>query len=823
MIKRIVISAAVTAMLVTSTTVPIPGIDNVVSAQNTMFTPTKLNAVYLTSKSYVKFKNIDIIESEQGRAMTFTITVYNGESRTIDLLDYWFRVKNKSGSIFKVKAADTKIKEVIPSKSNKDFTYYAEIDDQAKLSDLLIEVIKWDFSVPNYEKKIGSIQIPSSYNYVAPFNQPQQIKWSNQLITTKLSKATLSSDAETQALTVTWELQNNGTLPIKLSGTKFIVRTANGLVYPIDYDSSADNVSAKGKKVFVFTANVPQNVSLTNARLMWLQQGEGMPYALPIASHFIKTTKEQQQVADTLKLNFNSQLIEAKTKQLTTTSVSNTLNNLNITYELKNTGKKSATIPILSFEYKSANGSVYPIELKDSTATVLNPGLTKTMNLSVEVPATEVTGKGTLSVYENTKNGDREVKRLLGAHNVTITSQVSKDIKFGTKAPYTNTQGKYEITVDKIYRNPWNNEDLIQAEIEVFNAQNKDGNLSIPDLTVSIYLDGVLLKNTVQIVKTSNKVGIGKGESIKFLVIAKVPYSQSFTNIKIEPKEKIGENNIHIASFSGTNAINQPTRFKIDQSIQSKRSDKKSSIKINKVKTYEGRNTNLIYTDIELMNAGVRVDSVSTWMGYFRNKEGLVFPAIIGDSSNMISPSGRISTFAYAAIPKNVGFTDFELVLGEAINGDGFTNRENATAYVHPFVVDIGYSSVSSPTTLESLDLYPYTFTMRNVLAGILDESRILFSFDYDLEQNNSSEVDLTKHDLILEIEDANGKVYETNLKLNDDLKVSKFQNKEIIIQDSNLFANVPKFGTYKLKVYDVVNNHKRLIGSKQMEWFIRS
>ncbi|MDQ6420915.1 hypothetical protein RB620_15920 [Paenibacillus sp. LHD-117] len=826
MFRRMAIGVVVGTLIATSSvTVP----TNVLAAQAapaaSHFSPTKLNAVYLTGKSYLKLKSADIVEGEKGRAFVFTITVYNGESRTVDLIDYWFKVKNKSGSNFKIKAADANVKEVIPAQSNRDFTYYAEIDENTKLSDLNVEVIKWDFSVSTYERRVGLISIPKNYNNVTPYGQTQQYKWNNQLVTTKLTNGILAKDSELQHVSFTWQIVNNGTLPVKFANTKFVIKTAEGLIYPIEYDLATESVAAREKKDFLLSATIPASVSLTGAKLVWVQQTETMAYGLPIVNHEIKAKAEDLKETAVIKINSGTQIVEGKPDEVVTTSISNKLNRFTIEYQLLNTGKKNVILPALSFEYTSASGATYPMEVKDAAGTIsINPGINKSVDVSVEIPSSETTNKGTLYVYETIKVNNKDVKRLLGKHAVTASNQVTENTAFGKKVDYKNTQGSYQVTIDQLYRNPWNNEDLIQAEIQVSNTMTTTTSLPAPELTASVYLDGVLLKEQVQLIKTNNKITLSKGETAKYLVLTKIPYLQEFSKVEIKVNEKVAENAIHIGTFAGTNAIKTPKSYKLGSTILSQREDKKSDITAKGIKIYEGQNTSMVYVDLELTNKGSRVDQLNSWVGYFRNKAGMVFPAIIGSTADLINPFGKVSTYAYTLIPKNVGYDDFELILGEGIVESKFANpTDKATAYLHPSITKLDYTSIAPATTFENLELNPYKLSFNRVLASILDERRIVLNFNYAMEISESSQKDLTSHDIILELVDDNGKRYEKTFKIGEDLVVTRNSRQEIIIEDPNLFVNIPKFTNYTLNIYDAVDKHKRLLASKRLEWFITS
>ena len=800
------------------------------TVQSTIFAPTALKYVYLTNSTFIKVKNVNVVEGDSGRAFVYTLTIVNKDKKTLDLTDYWFQINSKSGAAFKIKKLDANAKEVVPANSSKDFTYYAEIDANSKLTDLSIQVIKWDFSLPSYQRNIGVISIPTTYNDAAPFNKTQSFKWNNQLLYTKLRKAIVAKDNENQSITFDWVVVNGGTLSLKLAGTKFSVITKSGDVYPIDYDPATTVVPAKGIKTISLSASVPVNVSLQGASLVWYETKEGINYPLPIAKHAIVSSSEQQQIGPKLNFSFSDQVFVGAPSQVIVTPSTDQLNNLEVTYDLTNKGNQGVTIPKLAFEFKAASGSTYPLTNASDAAVTINPGITKSIKIQAEAPLTETSAKGWLLVYEIVKSGDTEKKNLLGKQEMSITGQKNDVYNFGSQAGYTNTNGKYNLSVKDVQRNPWNNEDLLQAKIEVSNNENSaDKYLPLPVLTAEVYLDGVLLSKPVQVIPLTEQISVGNKDIASYMVNVKLSNAQKFKNVKVVVKEKIGENSIKMASFMGTSLIGSPTPVQLGTPISTNRDGKASEITVQNVKAYSGKTTDMLYVDLKMANKSLRVDSFGKWIGYFKNKSGLIFPAVIAETPDMISPQGEIATSAYAIIPKNVGFTDFELIVGEGVNDQGYIKPgDTATSFISAGSFNVGINSPAVPTqSLESLDLFPYKLNISHVLAGIVDEKNFEVSFDYNINSELNIEKDLTKHKITLELIDEAGKTYETTYSIdpadNNSLEIGKTVSKEWDVQDNNFFANVPKFKSYKLNIYDVVNDHKRLIGTKSLEWLIRS
>lgn len=72
--------------------------------QTTVKTLNNLNAVKITSKSTVKLSNVNILAQEDGSILTYTLTYQNNDSKSLSLIDYWTKVKTKSGTVYSVTA-----------------------------------------------------------------------------------------------------------------------------------------------------------------------------------------------------------------------------------------------------------------------------------------------------------------------------------------------------------------------------------------------------------------------------------------------------------------------------------------------------------------------------------------------------------------------------------------------------------------------------------------------------------------------------------------------------------------------------------------------
>ncbi|MGO4275015.1 hypothetical protein AB4Z22_35160, partial [Paenibacillus sp. TAF58] len=128
-----------------------------------------LGKVSITGNSYFELKQIHVLPDQSGKLATFTITIYNEGSSELQFIDYWVRLKSKSGNQFSARLlpADKDKNRVAPG-STTDLTFYATVNTSTNLQDLVVQFIKWDFSQSNFERVLGEVAVPDTYTDVTP-------------------------------------------------------------------------------------------------------------------------------------------------------------------------------------------------------------------------------------------------------------------------------------------------------------------------------------------------------------------------------------------------------------------------------------------------------------------------------------------------------------------------------------------------------------------------------------------------------------------------------------------------------------------------------
>ena len=66
----------------------------------TVHTLANLNPIKITTKSTVRLTDVNILTLDEESILTYTLTITNKDGKTLDLLDYWSKVKTTSGTTY---------------------------------------------------------------------------------------------------------------------------------------------------------------------------------------------------------------------------------------------------------------------------------------------------------------------------------------------------------------------------------------------------------------------------------------------------------------------------------------------------------------------------------------------------------------------------------------------------------------------------------------------------------------------------------------------------------------------------------------------------
>jgi hypothetical protein len=294
---RTVITATIAATVALSQAYPLCVLEtSTVSAAAAQKTTPSVTAqkVKLSTNSFLNLRDAQFLMQDQGKIVTFTLTITNNEKKSLNLLDYWVRLSGASSKFFSVKqvGGDAAIK-TIRSKSTADVTFYAVVDDNTKINDLKFNIIKWDFKSANYEKKLGVIQYPKGITEKIQPYKDKVMLYDNGKLRSAIKSYELNANEDNTSLSIDLLLENSGFKSSNLGKMKFFIQTNNQTYV---YDVSTEDLTKiilqpKGRKIIKLNAILPVKMTTKDMVLVAAQTGEGPVPNLPIGAFTVPTNK----------------------------------------------------------------------------------------------------------------------------------------------------------------------------------------------------------------------------------------------------------------------------------------------------------------------------------------------------------------------------------------------------------------------------------------------------------------------------------------------------------------------------------------------------
>lgn len=244
-----------------------------------------VKSVYISSKSFIKLLDVTLMPADDGQIAAFTVSINNGGSSVLDLNDYWFRLASTTGSRYTLKTAptDAKVTKVSPN-SKTIITLYATVGEATKLSDLILKVVKFDFSVSGYEKAIGKFAFPKSFTNVVAAGSYKALYFNNTTLNTKVSFASIGASGDNNYVTINFVYNNVGKKSVTLSKYKYYIVNSAGIMYQATSSESDDLVMDPLERTeFQLTASVPASLKKSGWKLIVLN-GSDSTVSLPVGA-----------------------------------------------------------------------------------------------------------------------------------------------------------------------------------------------------------------------------------------------------------------------------------------------------------------------------------------------------------------------------------------------------------------------------------------------------------------------------------------------------------------------------------------------------------
>ena len=280
------VKGAITGFTVFTLALPTVGNLRAPEAVAAAVQPTFQNQVVkLNNSAQLSIKDASFMMQEKGHVLAFRVNITNKSAKELDLLDYWIRVKSKSGKSFKITLSeDDASKKTVPANSTLMLTYFAVVDNGTKMSDLQFDVNVVDFSASGYQRKLGTIKAPSSEPPAVAAYQGGTMTLNNSPLRGAVKSQFVTEDDENVYYTYNFLFENTGYRAISLSKVKLFVQTNGSYIYNTTSSVADLTLQPQERKIITVQATVPLSVAKQSKKLIVAVDDQTNHVQLPIGS-----------------------------------------------------------------------------------------------------------------------------------------------------------------------------------------------------------------------------------------------------------------------------------------------------------------------------------------------------------------------------------------------------------------------------------------------------------------------------------------------------------------------------------------------------------
>jgi hypothetical protein len=777
----------------------------------------KLSPIKISAKSYVKLSDVNILTQDEGNILTYTLNFYNGDQKDIQLIDYWSKVKTKSGSVISSQLiTKDKTKKKIAPQSQVTLTYYARIGNIKSVNELMFDLIKWDFSKANYENILGTFKVPANFTTLTSLGQTKKLRINDIPVQTKLESHQVYKTKDKLYTMVTLSMQNLGYKVVEDPKFSYNVVTTDGASYALSTDMTEANfkLQPQEKKNVQLIAELPASAKTDKLKLQIVMSDEELKQVLPVATYSIPAGQSTNLLIDSSSfktLEINGVKVETQVKG-TSVSADEDYANWSATLYFRNVGTKPLTLPKYEVLLSSAEGYVFPIETNSFDNITLRPLEEKTISLNASIPSYLNQNNIVLQLNQTANTESNQNKVAFPVAFYTLPYKDQTNANEGTVYYVENSYGKFNLKLSSIQMLPWSDGDLVSAKFTISNI--KATTVKLPPLAGVLKLDQATLKDDTQVITTTNSMILGPYGQADLYLLAKVPGGLDYKQALITLQEKNGENLLDFLTVATTKSQTSVPSVGKGSEYHITTSGKNAEVKERRTVFYSGISSNVMYTELEVKSEEARQADLSHLVGYYKTKDGQYFEATVSQPESSTSPSGKNLVTMWAKLPRNLDTSDMVLYIGEGVKDGKFTAPKGETSgYVNAVALELNQQKLEPKrNSLSGIDLFPYNLSIPN-LSGTLAGGSLSVKFDYYLSRNGEYEIGTFDHKLVLELRDSGGKYFEHELTLEQDLKVGDNQTYSMNFSDT-IFEGM-QGGSFEISLYDKFQGEKVKLASQ--------
>lgn len=529
--------------------------------------PQRLGSVELKSNVQAEINNLVMIPSDNGQLVGFTLTVHNNSNSELDFIDYWVDLYTKAGTKFSISAAATNVSK-IPAKSTRDLVFYSNVSANVKASDLVFNIIKWDFSYDDFKKVLGKVTVSQNYTAVTPANEGRVVSAGESRISTHVKRANIGKSEKYYRPDIKLAIKNEGKQTITLPDYEIAIVTKDGLLYPLTARNLKGTVlSPLSDKEIQLTASIPVEVNQDDWKLVIINPMNDGKIRVPVALFELPKTSldgsgdlGKYYTFSTMDGVYNIKLNSLNRLPLE----DNDLIIANLT--IANPGTDTLPIPNLAAKYV-LNESIEKAGTMSINNKVISiaPGQSIDLQAVTSVPYTFDITKVELTIQQKDSEGGQveDVMDLVQfSHQGAFTPvPVIEDVYVNNELGYRSN-----VSIRNVYTFEGSTANIIAAEVMVENLEKRQSEIQ----KFAGYFektDGTIYPAIIQ--QISDKVYPG-GKAI-FYAYATVPKSFGFDDVQLvigKAVESVAGETATLIGYVNPNAFVLPAEQEAQQSLQ---------------------------------------------------------------------------------------------------------------------------------------------------------------------------------------------------------------------------------------------------------------
>lgn len=793
-----------------------------VSKPAPIHTMSELKPIRLTARSSVKLTNVNMYKQEEENILTYTLTYYNNEQRSIPLIDYWTKVRTKSGTTYASNlTTKDKEKKAVPALSEMSVTYYAKVAKHLTVNDLYYDIVKWDFSKPNFENRLGSFNLPSWMMTSTLSGKSNMIRMNDIPINTSIDSVMVFPSGESNYVNVAVNVENRGYKTLENPTYKYVLKTASGSSYPLVPDSASKEykLQPSEKKKLNFMTSIPKTVVLNKLEMQLLTEDETTKMNLPVGTFMLPKSNEGNSSVPAYK----DKVITVNDSKINTRIVTGwanqgfNQNDITLTFEFENLNNSPVTLPKYEFVINGAKGYSIPIQTKSLENLTLKPMEKRPVTLNVTVPLEVDMTKLKLQMNRPSETEEKDAKDTSTKFKYPEGIYAFPDLQssrnqMGEEYNVVHAKGNLGISMESLQRLTWIDGDMLSAKVKIRNKDIKT--IQLPDLTGVFKLDTADISGKTHVVSSSGSLIIGPKEDIDVYIVTKIPNYLDYSQIRVSLMEKIGETDLApLIQFSNGRKTSELPEVKYGTDYSLKTQGRKAQITIMDSKVYSGKMDQMIYTDLIVKSEEERQTTLSQFVGYYRTDDGRYYKANISQIQGPTNPQGKNLVTAWANIPASIDPKKVQFVVGESITEGKLTlPKGEPDGYVNAVAMDLKIVQPSFKRDFNNLELFPYKFTISGFYASANQSPNLGIEFTYDLSRQAEYNMSEFNHKLVIEITDTSGRKFEKEIDITKEFSEGKSKSFSTSIADS--FFEQVQNGAYQVSLYDSFDGGRIMLAS---------